>query len=308
MPRLVLILAGFLLLLLVMTDKSLRWSRLALLGAFAVATVLLLHFLFYRMDMHKAQEFINRVVVVTSLSIWVVAAHFKLLGRSERENLLVFAGLVAIALFMSLSSESQTSAVALAAGLVAYVMTRFWPVLAPRLVTVGAAALALFMPVIVYGLSSLPLGWDELEFFQAASMKSRMHIWLSHMEGIVQRPFLGWGLDATRTFQDAWLPPDTRIFGVETLRMGAHCHNAFLQFWFDLGALGAVAMTALVGAVGWRTQLIAVSHRPLAVALFAAIVTVMAVSHGAYQSWWLACVVILMLAFPRETISEPEPV
>ena len=92
MPRLVLILAGFLLLLLVMTDKSLRWSRLALLGAFAVATVLLLHFLFYRMDMHKAQEFINRVVVVTSLSIWVVAAHFKLLGRSERENLLVFAG------------------------------------------------------------------------------------------------------------------------------------------------------------------------------------------------------------------------
>ncbi len=296
LPRL-LLLAGLFLGALAISDRrpkdTISW---VLLGAFALSLPLMMHFLLFRMDTPKADGFINRNIVVLTLSLWVVMAHVAHLGVTALWRrllaILLFAGCGAVVSH----AGSQTAIVALATGLGAFALTHLWPSGITKLVAFGAATLTLLMPLIVYLLAQLPIDWQSIDFFASAYAHIRLAIWVSHLEGILNAPVLGWGLDASRSFGEHWLT--TRLGDGMTFSTSHHPHNAFLQFWFDLGIPGALAMSGLMLSIGLRLNHIAVPLRPYAVALFAAIVTVMCVSHGAYQSWWLASLIILIAAFP----------
>jgi O-antigen ligase len=67
-----------------------------------------------------------------------------------------------------------------------------------------------------------------------------------------------------------------------------HPHNALLQIWVELGAAGAVlAATLLVLTTIWAWRL-----RGLAAVIVAGlagtVLSIAAVSHGAWQGWWIA--------------------
>ncbi len=112
----------------------------------------------------------------------------------------------------------------------------------------------------------------------------RLLIWNFSAHKSLERPLLGWGMRSSRHVPggDVW------IHGMgETLPL--HPHNAALQIWLELGAVGAmlgaglfVFALATVRNNGVRTE----------AAMGAAVITSAAVilflSFGLWQSWWIS--------------------
>jgi O-antigen ligase len=115
----------------------------------------------------------------------------------------------------------------------------------------------------------------------------RLDIWRFASMEVLANPWLGWGLDASR----AW-PKDIPL----------HTHDAALQVWLELGALGAL-LTALFW--GWLFSRIAVLvelDREMGAAAAASAVAYLAIgalSFGVWQEWWLGvgAVAIVLCGF-----------
>jgi O-antigen ligase len=108
------------------------------------------------------------------------------------------------------------------------------------------------------------------------SWAARMDIWRFAVSEIDQRPFWGWGLEASR----AW--PSI---------IPMHPHNAALQIWLELGVLGVTAAALFWAWLYWRIALLHVEDRSMAAAAAASAVaylTIGAISFGVWQEWWLA--------------------
>ncbi len=108
------------------------------------------------------------------------------------------------------------------------------------------------------------------------SWGSRLEIW-RFVSGLVEnKPLFGWGLDSSRVFP-----------GLIPL----HPHNAAVQIWFELGAVGAgVAAIFFVWMIS-QVELIRRRDPALAGAAAATMCAYLAIgglSFGVWQEWWLA--------------------
>jgi exopolysaccharide production protein ExoQ len=115
-----------------------------------------------------------------------------------------------------------------------------------------------------------------------------MKIWQFTAESIAVRPVAGWGLNASRS-----IPGGTDEVSPGTNRLPLHPHNAILQWWLELGAVGAAIGTALIVSVVFRAGQIGGvagpdAAGPAALAATASALTVALVSYGIWQSWWIA--------------------
>ena len=161
------------------------------------------------------------------------------------------------------------------------------------------AASILFAPII--GIASrmagegvlvrLPLSWDH-----------RLRMWDYSLARISDSPWLGNGLDSSRTFQDAFT---TRI-GVDVPYVSLHPHNIGLQTWVEAGFMGAALLTIaiitlyrplrrLIGDEPWRAA--AVSSLVMGAAVASAVTV------GAWQYWWWGLIGLslsLVLLIPNE--------
>ena len=147
-----------------------------------------------------------------------------------------------------------------------------WPQLGPRLMAVGVAATWFLMPAIVWLLRASG-GYGRVEQDMSVSWSTRMDYWSHALDGILERPIRGWGLDASRA-----LPG-----------MDLHPHNAALQVWLELGLVGAVGAAAF-----WGLSLIRLERgRPSLAAAgaagsLAAYTLFSWINFGLWQQWWLA--------------------
>ncbi len=106
------------------------------------------------------------------------------------------------------------------------------------------------------------------------SWAARLDIWSFAARHVFEKPLLGWGLDASRTFGHSIL---------------LHPHDMALQVWLELGAIGAV----LAAGLWWLLFRAAASvenrtARAGATAAAAAYFVIGALSFGVWQEWWLA--------------------
>jgi O-antigen ligase len=103
----------------------------------------------------------------------------------------------------------------------------------------------------------------------------RLDIWRFVSREILANPWLGWGVDASR----AW-PNDIPL----------HPHDAALQAWLELGALGALLMALFWGWIFTRIAVLVEEDRSMGAAAAAtavAYLTIGALSFGVWQEWWL---------------------
>lgn len=170
-----------------------------------------------------------------------------------------------------LATHFLSDAPALAVGLAVLVagLVLVWPKSAPKLMAVGAALAIVAMPLIVLVIRVLGLGPALPE-----SWAQRVGYWTFALERIAERPWVGWGLDASRAFSP-------------TIQL--HPHNGPLQLWLELGLPGACAAALAWVFVFRRT---ARDVRSLVAAGAAATAAVYflfgAISFGVWQEWWLA--------------------
>lgn len=220
------------------------------------------------------------------------------------------AGLVAAGLSASLLLPAESAKIAAFAGIAALVaawLLRRW---AARLIGLGAAVVVLVAPLLTGAVLPRLPGLEAIQ----PSAAHRILIWDFAIQRIAERPVLGWGGESSRA-----IPGGTGLFQRETLdrfglssetsrawfarppaqRLPLHTHNAGLQVWLELGAVGAVLAAWLLVALGFA----AARMGPGAAGAFGAALVVGMLSYGIWQEWWIG--MLLLLAVAISAIQEP---
>lgn len=229
----------------------------------------------------------NRSILTYVLLAWPLAAFLAHRGmRFYAIVLLVSAGA------MSFYSTSQTALFAWLAGLVTMAL---FTILARRtfvvLVGGGLSVLTLAMPLFTTALAAwIPRSfWDK---FANAHAIERLQIWLDYDRLIAAEPIAGWGLAFHRIAQYMTFEPSLQMQTTPS-----HPHNAALEFWVDLGAVGALGFALAIYLVLQRIAATDTPHVPFAIGAFGSAMAAALVGFGALQSWWLATLPMIMFVF-----------
>jgi O-antigen ligase len=225
----------------------------------------------------------NNGAAIVVLLVWPAAV--VLLGRGQR---LAAAALVLTVAAVVSPLSSNAALLALAMGSAVFTLALLWK----RGVTGGLAGLAVAaILAIPWVVPNLPFPDDfrsQLESAQS-SVAHRLIIWEYASEKIGERPFLGWGMDASRH-----MARGEKVMGALEL-MPLHPHNGALQVWLELGLPGALLMAALAGgiflAAGRAPPLFAAAGGASA----AGYLVIGGLSFGVWQTWWVAVAWILAI-------------
>lgn len=123
-----------------------------------------------------------------------------------------------------------------------------------------------------------------LQIHVRGSWQVRLDIWSFATSRIVEEPWIGWGIDASRTFGNA---------------ISLHTHDAALQIWLELGLVGAVLVAGFWIAVWLKILKLVQGNRDIAGLCAATAVTYLTMgglSFGVWQAWWIAVGVLSALA------------
>lgn len=230
----------------------------------------------------------NRSAVALVLMIWPLMAW--LLYRKKTITAIgLYAGTL---LCVTVTGESQSALMGLVAGGLIYglaALTRFglW---GKKLVFAAALCTLCAMPMITMALSQHAASY--LAQWRTAAADQRLHIWTAVNHKIVEKPFMGWGLEATRTSAKTVVDDVGAYKRWETIY---HPHNGDLQIWLETGVVGvALACFFLAGI----SMVLLPGAAPLA--QFSAIYAIALVGYGLWQGWWIA-VIFLAAGFTKIT-------
>ncbi len=132
--------------------------------------------------------------------------------------------------------------------------------------------------------SALPSNWQH-----------RLGIWHYVSGKVLERPLLGYGYDASRRLGRKNVTLDVVLADEPSRRISEpalplHPHNAPLQIWLELGAVGVALCLALLFALS--NAIVALRFHPLsaatATATLVSFFSISSLSYGIWQKWWLA--------------------
>ncbi|WP_068430433.1 O-antigen ligase [Magnetospirillum sp. XM-1] len=247
-----------------------------------------------------AIQVFNRGVTVTGLMAVPVLAMLWVQGRRRAASV---AGLLGVA--MMLAAKALATKVLLVIDVLALVAFRR----PSRSMGIGLGAFLASLAILVpLGTSMLPTPQVSADWsFLPYSSHHRLTIWGFVTARIQERPVLGWGMDSARAIPGG---EDDQIVYFEYPRgsgnrlpvteqkLPLHPHNAVLQWWLELGGVGALLFAVLLARLGplavgaGRSTALAVC----AGALVVGVTVISSVSFGFWQSWW-QCTMWLLAAW-----------
>ena len=220
---------------------------------------------------------------------------FRLSGSRQA---FVFAGICLATIFFLANEAAKLAAVL---GMIMYMAVRwrralFWPVILVPL------AIGIMSPMFFANGISDSLLCTIFNSKQSAA--HRLMIYEFSSRNIFEKPFLGWGMDASRS-----IPGGAGVAEIHncryrgqrprTLNIGGlvplHPHNASLQVWLELGAVGVAILTGLLGLLifRWQRSYASGDGRPLIAGLFIPIFFVFNISFGLWQGWLIFALIFL---------------
>lgn len=220
---------------------------------------------------------LNRPGAILLLAGWTAALALIRLGQTRFAVLPpVLAGVLAIS---AVSSSNKLAGVA--ACLVAALVWRF-PGGSIRVLALAISALAILSPVLPQTALSPSLLEDRIDGYDSGL--HRLYIWEFSANRIFDRPFGGWGLDASPL-----IPGGEEKLPEGGNRMNVHPHNGFLQIWLELGAIGAICLAAWLYRLARSLERI--GDNGVAACAAGTLVTALVIanlSYGIWQTWWMS--------------------
>jgi len=215
------------------------------------------------------------------LLFWPCARLLSAWGGRGRNVLIALMALMVL-LAAHLTSADASGAALLIGGAV-WLGTRIVGKAFVRGMIPAVSTLFIFAPMVVlWGVRSGFFSW--LHGLAPPSWDARLNIWAFAANQIVEHALRGWGIDASRIFGDA---------------IPLHTHNAALQLWLELGALGAALVAAFFAWVLYRIVAWTGDNRQdgaMAAACLTSYVMIGGLSFGVWQEWWIALGVIAAIA------------
>lgn len=193
-------------------------------------------------------------------------------------------------------------AVALACGIVAAALSFIGRGPVTRLIGWTVAAMVMAAPFVAREAITPAVFETVGRAVYNVSVPHRLAIWEFVGGKALERPFKGWGLDAARSFPDgkSTVPVTTRMCqppcSMEVQRLPLHPHDMALQWWLELGLPGAALGAAVLFWLFRQIPRIAVDRTEgaLLVGQLTAATVIAGLSYGAWQSWWLASLMLAM--------------
>ncbi len=139
----------------------------------------------------------------------------------------------------------------------------------------------LFAPLIGYGMNYLT---PEFKTSISPSWEHRIEMWAYVAELVSQKPFIGHGFDAARTFDETF---DFR--GFERTKVSLHPHNAGLHIWSETGAIGAALASATLFFFRNFLKSRLIDHPEAQIAMcgfLGAALMICTFTYGVWQEWW----------------------
>ncbi len=238
----------------------------------------------------------NRSVTVLALLIWPVV----LVVRRRGSWWGVAGWILVLATIWFYSSNAAITG--LVVGGFTFVLGRIFPRWAVR--GLGAAlALAVFASPLLPSVLPPPAEVNERVPGLPYSGYHRLVIWEFTAKRISERPVLGWGFNTSRSIPGRDIRPDNI-----NVALPLHPHNAALQWWLELGVMGAMLGA---GLIGWLFVAIGRVHadtveKAMYLGLVLTAITICSLGFGIWQSWWLA-VLWLSGGFMAAARQPPEP-
>lgn len=224
-------------------------------------------------------------MVKVSLSTYILALLFwptaLILARLWRRGLIWL--MVIGTVVTSVICSSDACLLALAAGGLAWLLVYFARQAGAKvLVGLVAAPFVLAPLAVLVAVQTGAIAW--LHRMVPASWDARLNIWTFAADHIQSHPFRGWGLDASRTFGSA---------------IPLHTHNAQLQLWLELGAIGAALAGVFFCWLAYGVVRLSQRSRTEAAMAAGALVSYLVIgglSFGVWQEWWLGLGALSLIA------------
>lgn len=239
---------------------------------------------------------IKRRLAAVALLVWPALLLSRSMVVRDRRRLFALA-IAVLSVVMIYAGPSQSAWVAGAVSLAVFVFA---------LRSTPAARAALSATLIAGILFALPLVWaaHRAEWHKAAwlpyTARHRVVIWNTTANEVMKAPFLGVGANATRRIfeeREAVSPVTERDDGTSfSAALTRHAHNAYVQTWYELGAVGALMLTFIAVGFVAGTRRLPAPAQPYALAQIAAAAAIMSSSYGIWQPWFLAVLAIGALA------------
>lgn len=224
------------------------------------------------------------------------------ISYARQERMVLALGALLPALVLSGFVNSQSVRIAAGAGLVVFMMVWFIGPWAIRVFGAVIVVLALVMPALPLG-PLAPAVWETALRGVKYSALQRLYIWEFAANRVLDHPWIGWGLNASRSIPGGDAPaPGGGVL------LALHPHNGLLQVWLELGAVGAALTAVVIGLLFAGAARIADRYERAAVAgqLIAGLV-ILCLSFGVWQTWWLAALAlaaVVSLAWARGQIPQ----
>lgn len=194
---------------------------------------------------------------------------------------LVGAVVIALAAVAAFSFDTEVNTAAFILASIAATLTLFWPRTLVALVFGCVAGALIVMPLALPDfIAQLPQGVRDA---MPLSWVWRLEIWAYVSELIREKPWFGYGLDASRP-----LNAEMVLHGFVVERLPHHPHNATLHVWLETGAVGALLLAAGLVALGGRIAGSPKLSRLQAVAVVWVLmvyVSLIVFSYGVWQEW-----------------------
>ena len=246
----------------------------------------------------RADDFIYNRPTLTVLLLTIPLAWMLLGGGHRRAGWAVLAAAGATILISSSGAAVLGALVALAA----YGLARWFG--RGAAIAVGAGlVLAVALAPATGSIAERVLPSPVHDGLAHANTRARVEIWTTFGEAVWQAPVLGGGFAFSPTL--ARNRPVPAVPGSDPATVVLwHPHNAALQVWVELGAIGAALAITVVVLLLWRIARLPGEMLAVSLALLAAVAAVSLVGHGAWQAWWPAAIgaAVVWLRAARELL------
>jgi len=244
---------------------------------------------------HIIYQNLSHSVTILALLVPVVLPRLWQEGRAGKVLAFLFLFGVLVAAILG---KLAAGVFAVGAALLFMIIARRWPKRSINAVMALAVASILLAPLAGFAMHKVPQSTKEKV---ADSWEHRIEMWGYVSEKIAEKPVLGHGFDASRTFDRVYDGMSVNGKPYEQTIISLHPHNSGLQIWVETGAIGALLFCFFL--ILMRNKLIRyIENDPYSATYIAgyiaAALTICTLTYGVWQEWWWGALIMIGALIP----------